>query len=293
MKRLLTLTTFLAVAANAQAAVILNDNFTSGTTYNDRQSLSDSASWYVQNKDNGASLSINNTAGTLTYSKGTASANMWGYFTDSGTLGLTNVGDSITLSLTFTGTTTGSDIATNAFRLGLLNSGGGATRVEADVSGNLVAETAFNGWDGYAVFLTPRPEGNSQSVDSSIQKRTGTNDQLFSSSAFTQVGSAVNNNIQVGSTSRTLVFTIEKTGADAVSLIASYAGSEILNVTDSSSIFDSFDAFAFSNFNGASSVDPITFSNISVTTAVPEPSTYAILAGMMALGLVMLRRRMH
>jgi hypothetical protein len=57
-----------------------------------------------------------------------------------------------------------------------------------------------------------------------------------------------------------------------------------LNVT--SPVATSFDGLMFSQITG----DAYTLDNVTVT-AVPEPSTYALLAGFMTLGLILWRRR--
>ena len=85
--------------------------------------------------------------------------------------------------------------------------------------------------------------------------------------------------------------TITKTASGADATITFSASGTSLTATESEllgSAFTSFDTVAFGiNASGAT----LLYDDISVDTNVPEPSTYAIFAGLLALGLVMMRRR--
>lgn len=106
-----------------------------------------------------------------------------------------------------------------------------------------------------------------------------------------------------GTSTHTFTFEIQRTGADEMSLsfvsptISSTERTVTNDVTPISTTFSQFE-FSFSSdvwnedFGGSTNVANI--SNFSIETTgsvIPEPSTYAMIAGAMVLGLCALRRR--
>lgn len=189
-------------------------------------------------------------------------------------------GDSLTLtgSVSFAGI---GSMAHNQFRIGLFN---GATVTEDSGS-------------GYTGFFAGAPSGASAY---SVFYGNGTNaNHPFGTSASesTTVGAIAAPNATVGAnTALDFQFVLSRSGSDfdINTSFTSVGYSAVSNLTGVNVAGMGFEyntvAFLFGgSFNGTEA----TFSDIDVshTTAIPEPSTYAALFGALALGIVMIRRR--
>lgn len=218
--------------------------------------------YYVAQTGSTASLSLDptpsltytmaSTAGSLTY--------MVGYFNSTT---LTNVGDKISFSLSYTATSA-LKASDEAFRVGLYNSGGSYMTSNNTSSGS----SATNGYTGYAA--TFRPSGT-PGTGNTFKERTGTGNNLFTSSTYTNLGTDTFAPIGTGAVSMT--FSAELT-AGGLLLTTSYGGNvySFLDTTPSTTTFDTFAIYGVD----ASSSASLIFSNLTVDS-VPEPGQMALL----------------
>jgi MYXO-CTERM domain-containing protein len=216
------------------------------------------------------------------------------------------------LSFTTVGTTSG------GFRVGLFDSNG-ATRPTANG-----VSTTFQGYDGYAFTFTPNPGADSNSLN--LRKRLtdgtnqllssitdGTNYSIFNSGNSSSSGSASGQVFQTG-TVYAATYSISRGSGNALTIDFSVTGGAASwNFGKSYSIVGpndlAFDAFAILS---VSNTAPSSGSNFAIDNlrilhtaassgglsaldvgggAIPEPSTYALGAGLAALGLAWWRRR--
>ena len=271
--RITTTLVFLAAMTQASSAVILQESFTDGSYTN--QNLSGSAEWYVRN--NASNVSV--TVGALQIANvDTSDDGVLGYFTNSGATSVA-VGETITLSFDMTlSSGTLSDIA-NRIRFGLMDSGG--SRETADGSGFNAA--TYDGYRGYWGRLGLTGVGTSH-----IAARDSNNNNLLTTGASTTLGSDVDLADLSASTTYSVSLSIEHTNASTNTITLGIDGLDSFTRTDTSNLFSSFDTAVIS-IHGPG-VATATLDNITVQ-AIPEPTTYALLSGLLAAGLILLRRR--
>lgn len=288
----------LAVSLSAQTTVV-NDDFTSTE---DRQlgALSSTrANWYVLSNNtttqaqtvvtggsNGTPLSINGSA-----IAGSSNAYMAKW--TPATLG---VGDTLTVSLTFSFQRLP---ATGGLRFGIFDSTPGGV-ITSDVAS--VGQASFTGDTGYAwtgnssMNIGTAPSGNVFRIG---ERTTLTATNLFSTSGdFTplQAGNGTNAAWALN-TSYTMEMSFYLAAADALHINAVLSGGAFgsgiaaLEAVDSTPTATSFDYLLFRSATG--NLWDVIFTELSVIqiAAIPEPSTYAAIFGIGALGLALWRRR--
>lgn len=265
--------TFMLAVSSASATVLLNDTFSNGLI--GPQNLPTSAQWYGSN----TTLTAETGAMTLGTSNGTAMVT--GYFTDSGTVSLTE-GMSITLSFSFT--LTGANSTSGFFRFGLFDSGG--NRLTAQDQG--AANSLFNYYTGYAT-LTDINTTTNRNIGLGMRNNLPNNGLLNSVTPYTTFGSSGAPFTLQNDTQYTSTFTLTNTGS-GIEITQTFTGGSLSGITrtqtDSSTTYTTFDTAAIIIQGSAAST--ITFSQISVTM-IPEPST-AILLGAALVGVGILRK---
>lgn len=269
------------VIAMAQTT-LLNDTFSDGSSTD--QNLSSSALW-LNSSTSGMTL----TSGALSV---TAGRHALTYFTDSGTHSLTNVGDSLTVSFNIVFSQVGN--ASGGFRVGLFDSNGA---VRPTANGNNSAFTDYNGYAFSMALATPTTSSSTNNNLSLQERNTSVSGALISGltgGAYTGIGSGGGPTGQTlaTATTYTINYSVSRTTASSLTFAFSLTGGTVTgfsnSFTDESPSTYEFDAFAIlsTSSNGSSfSID-----NVQVT-AIPEPSTYAALAGFAALGLCVWQRR--
>jgi hypothetical protein len=264
---------FLA-AAPAEAATVLFDPFTDG----DRTLGSDTndTAWF--SNSTGVLSVVSN---QLQYAPTANYKSFVGAFHNQITQSLVNINDKLTLTFDFhfTAIPDGTDAKTQ-FRFGLYNANG--TFATAN---NTTADT--NDY-GYGAWIRV----NGTAASSQIYKEAGpggSSDHLLTGATITQIGSNSANPATLNNTNNhTALLQLIKV-AGGVKILAQIDGNTILDVTDTSSAYTSFNEVAI----GEGVLNNRTFQvdNIKVDfTPVPLPPT-ALLLGTGLLGMVLLRSR--
>jgi PEP-CTERM motif. len=226
--------------------------------------------------------------------EGTSVRHILTYFTPTT---LSNVGDSVNVSLTFSAQFTTDPASNNTnFGFSLYNSDG--NRISADDLGS--SSSTFNSYRGYRVNMRTKPANASQAA-LLLRTRSGNNDILGSSTAHPVLIEEVQNG---GSSGSNLVsgnqydveYTITRTGADELGISFTITGMGLSNYSYSWTVASTTDGFTttFDTFAitlaSQSIFESITLKNVTVST-IPEPGAAAALTGLGALGLVACRRR--
>ncbi len=243
------------------------------------QVVTTSGTWYLT--DGGTDNAISATTADLDTIaiSGPTSTNDYGAVTAlSSTVSLTNVGDFIQFSGDFSG-----DIGNNvneAIRIGFYNSNGNS------VSSNFSA--ASDNWIGFFAGSGNRSTTGATSNNFVQPLNTDKVLDMGDSSPNNDIGGTVND---ISTGARTITFRIEKTSATDLSLrliSGNVDHTDTFAIASAPTTTFDFLAVSFKLTSGSSAE----FDNIQLST-VPEPSTFAILAGFAALGLVICRRRMR
>lgn len=201
---------------------------------------------------------------------------MVGYF-DAVTLD--QVGKKIELSITYTSPANAFAGVHQALRVGFFDSDG------SRVSGNgATTNAAFYEYKGGAA--TFRVTNTGFSTDNSMYVRTGENNNLWSSGAYTKIDDAATL-APVNTTGTSMLFSIERLPDDQLRYSVSYGANSytIVETTPETFTFDTFSVFGNPGTEGGS----LEFSELSISV-IPEPSTFALIAGGLLLGFVLVRR---
>ncbi len=272
---ILTLGMLALAACPGQAAPLIDDTFSNGNR------TSDPAWYWRTNLTSDRVDSVASNAWTVGNSTGSGNGYVVTYFTPT-TIG---VEETMTFSFDFSYDIGASTTITNHFRFGLFNSNG--SKVSADGG---TTDPAFNSDLGYGVYsYLISEEGGTYT----LEERTATNDTLWSSSAFpgTLAADPDGSGPTSADTTYTATLTLTRTIDDELIVTSSING-RTLTYTDTSPgnlTFDMISMYA-GGANGA-----LTYSNIEVSTAIPEPGTTGLIAGtvgLLCLGLAR-RKRSH
>lgn len=296
----------LAASAQAQVGTYLNDTFAD----NDRttQNLTSSSAYYFAQAN---MPGVNTTGSNITIAPQIATTasgyTFLTYFTPSGTPAALTVGQTITLKFDLNPQAlVVGDTGRNQWRFALLNSGG--TRISADGAaiGNATTPGYGINFNNTGSVLIPNGLsliGFSRNSNSSAPISVGTaaahpNNPYFSA---VDTGAAASSFIGAGF-ANTFTFSLTKVSATQNDFFISILNgqtstTQTWSFSDTASVGSTaFDTFAFQTFglttnpsNNALGISQV-FDNVSVTV-IPEPSAYAVLAGLATLGLVIYRRR--
>jgi len=296
MKALRPLMAFLAIApAIALGQVIVNDNWADGGRTNGADPLD--IGWWTSTSATAIEVSTGSLG--LVNSTSVTGNGIHGTFTPHSL----SIGDTLTLTFTFTTPATIGTDRYSPLRVGLFNTlgRGGLTGdlTASEVSPNFL----YNGLPGYWVDW----DVNATNANITFRQHNpaATSGQLLADgNDYPMISARGSIYAFAAGTSYTGLLSITRTGADAMSLTGTlYQGGTELSTwlaTDSSGIVSYFDMVAFHLNPSAfgSSTTPgmadngIDFTNITLSTgAVPEPATCAWISGLAAFGFVLATRR--
>lgn len=189
-------------------------------------------------------------------------------------------GDSITLTLNYRFLSAPS-AGSETFRIALSNSNAAAAIVSDQASISTTPTANLQEYVGYYAGLAIGV--NPSSTGTVLRQRDSGNTNALTSQ--NQSGSALafnNSGVVSGNSTHSLEYSISRSGS-TLSFSTKIDGSTLLNGTDSTSIYTSFNALSIAGVGGT-----VVFDNILLQT-VPEPATYTLLG----LGAAFLLYRRH
>lgn len=283
LQLLIPIVLLVAPAAFAQVTTTIFDEAFASGQRTSSVITSTSAQWF----SSAGSTNVTYTADTSIRQLG-AGRHLVAYFTADGSP--VNIGVNETLTLTYTITfdrATPLNAADTNFRVGLFDSTPGV-RVSADAHGGTSASSTFDNYTGYTSALNL---GAASGAFTLRERSPLTNAALFSTSSLS---STTHSGPFQPNTPYTGVFSFTRTADDHLTMTHTITGAGLSNYTmsftdDTVSTF-AFDMMSFSILSSTADSFTITQAKLQYT-AIPEPSTYAALAGLGALGLVLWRRR--
>ena len=231
------------------------------------------------------------TGSGMTWTMSSASRMVIGYFP---TFDVADYADGVTVNLGFT---TGTAAGNNNFRIGLLDSSATGYRVTDHYN---ATDAAFAGDLGYAFFSNGSNVGSSTTnLSGNLVERTnaGSTDLMGTAGDWTAVeagnktgtgylagGGSYDFQLQLLLADGSLTITTTFTDRATSDVILSYT------VTDSTPSTTTFDSIVVRLGSGSGQYDTLGLDYLTAS-AVPEPSTYAAIAGVLVLGLAVARRR--
>lgn len=286
----------LPVAASAQVTYLVNDTFSdtdrigglSGASTTTSSPLVNTATatntqWIA----NSTSQLVASASGML-WTMSTSSRLVIGYFP---TVTIVDGADPITISLTFTTGTNGG--TANNLRLGIFDSSANGYRTTDGITTN---ESKVNGDVGYGFFSVSSNVGGGNTTNLALRTfervTTTSTDILGTSSDYgTNIGgsSGATGYLQANTS---YTFAVEFSYVSGtLSITSSLEGGNLsglsYTVTDSTSPVLTLDTIAMRLGGGSNQFSTLNFTGLTVTqpsaAAVPEPSAYAALAGVVAL----------
>lgn len=269
--------TLVAALFAAPLALLLSSQASAQTTvFSDDFSDNNRDGWYIFNGGDPIERSLDTTGGDMeTVSTSFA---IWGALSNFSSLSLANEGDFIKLELDYTVI---EDIAGRNMTFGLYNSG--ETTISVDQSGltNLGNESgylSYNQSDEMRLTYNSGQGLGNVNGDDNVKVTYGdppANPFSVSGSTFT-----FSLNIEVNSAGNIVATQIFNEGQANELSMSGTGGAQFTG-----NVF-TFDTVAIQAIDNDFAID-----NVLVTTNVPEPSSFALLAGMLGLTCVMLRRR--
>jgi hypothetical protein len=270
------LVAFLPLTARAAPITWLNDTFTDGGRTNGADALD--TAWYFTNGPTvtvGTDLSLTTTSTSTSIFRRLA-----GEFTAQS---LTNVGDSITLSMDFKMTSLGTSGNTNrAFRVGLFNTNSSSLTADSTTTAESTVTNLSND-TGYFVGI-----GTGTTGTTSLMREDGTGASFMAGSDIAYLTPTGGLSPQIGDLlAHTLIFKITKDSASTVLVDFTLDGGSVdLTAGGGTTTYTTFNEVGFSNgaYQTGFVIDNITV----VTDTIPEPATLALLG---LGGMAFLRRR--
>jgi hypothetical protein len=288
---------FIGAALTLQGAVILvNDTFTDADRIGgfDGSSTSSSAptistptatntQWVV----NGTSQMVASASGMLWTMNNTSNRMAIGYFPT-----VTVGADLVTFSLTFTTGTFGS--TANNLRIALVDGSPNGYRT-TDGFGSTDASSVDDA--GYSIQSTSSNVGGGNTTNlvlRTFERTTLSNDLLGTAGNWSTLDTSSGATGYIDeNTTYTLSIAMSYNGSD-LSITTSLTGGNFAGMSytaiDSTPSSIAFDTIAIRMGGGSNQFSNINMESFTVTQ-VPEPATFALLAGLLGLGLVILRRR--
>ncbi len=254
------------------AQVVLNDDFSSGTT--GPLPTGAGAEWFL-NGNSGSATYTQGSPGSLAqnFPVGVAQS-VTAYFTAPGSPVTLGVGDTLAASFSFT--MTGAANSPDGIRVGLLNSN------NLQITGNTdVTDPTFNNYTGYAAFFNPND------TTTNLYARTAASNSLITTNAayatlgvpaFTGTTFAIGAGTYSGALS--LTYVTSGTMLVAFSLTDPSSNQATYSFLTPTISTTSFDTLVIGGIPNAAT--SMTLGSVLVVEAVPEPPTYVLCAGGLA-----------
>lgn len=287
-----TMATMMLTPVTTFGSVIVDDSWADGGRNNGADAL-DTDWWYST-----SSSAIEVGVGYLGLVTGTSGRGIHGTFA----LQTLNIGDTLTATFTFTtpATVTTSGGGGANFRIGLFDTTGHT--LAQDISTPSALYTSLN---GYMMDFDVNPTTTSTNIQFRERTNAASQNLLSATADYTSLSSGGGSYSFAANTTYTGVFSLTRTGADALDLSGSlYQGVTLLSTytgSDSSGIVSSIGALAFhanSNIFGSSGTvgaadNGIDFSHIKIEyIAIPEPSSLVLtFLGLVGLTMTKFRSR--
>jgi hypothetical protein len=326
-KCLLLSVVFGAASALSADTLLLDDSFTSGTTgYIGRSGAGNQGTPGIQNPPSSAVWFGNNStfappaspgispiqyiqgSGITIPNAGNTGQSVTAFFESPGSYQTLGVGDKLTMSINFTlGSTS---ITPTGIRFQLFNSASTGTfnnQLTVNTGNSRTLPNAQNTntllYSGYFVGFAAGTPG-SGGIDTIYNRQSGdTANLIVSAPASGALGTAIGPSPGLGTTDTyqaklTLLYTGSAMNAGFslfdVTTPATDLSAYTLNVTDTGTspraLVTSFDGLTIGEISNENT--PMTISNVTVsTTTIPEPSAYAAILGLAALGFAGIRSR--
>lgn len=292
LRSIVALTFVLGTLGSAEAGTIAYDPFTDGDRADGADALD--VNWYRLSKDTTLSVGVDGTLGSsaLTYTPGATFRPIAGLLPS--TVSLTDVGDYIELTFRFRFLSTPGDQA-GGLRFGL--EADNATPVTGDEN------TFSDPGAGSPVYTNPSKDDQGYYFNLSTGTTTPTH-QIWRENGGTAAPAGGTDRTQLGANATTPIFakdTAAHTGAlritrtaAGVDVSAGVDGTTYITRSDSAAgFYTNFNEVVFSTANNTNSLilDDV---QVDYVAAVPEPSTWALLAaGLTACVVGLLRRARH
>lgn len=286
-KILLSITALSFVSLNAQT--LLQDAFIDGGRTDGADALD--TNWYAIT--NGTSLSVVSDSTTGPNEGGSDNAlqldttagsfkNIGGAFSGVSL----EIGQTLSLSvdIRFSSAPTASD---GGVRLGLFTQGG--SLISADNTGSSQQNPTVSNDDGYFIrFATDGNHGANSGIY--VEDGDGSHNVLLTGGDTTKLSTGtITTPAALGTSSHSVLFEISRSSASAVDLTFSVDGIVVSSVTDTTSLFTTFDHAVL----GLGSVtQDVRFDNINVAV-IPEPSAFAALGAVALLAFGLKRRALR
>lgn len=231
-------------------------------------------SWYGYRSNSTVSFSYDSTTGTTTVSNLDDTSYVWGYLPESITL---NVGDTVTLSATITFTSVTSD---GVFYFGLYNCGANTEPESSSVSYTSITEATYDMTGFFA-----GTKNSTTTVYSRFSGKEGAGFMTTNQGKSYIASAALDTALDAPTADTAYDFVLSITRTDEGYSISLGTDEVVTFSTDESFSANSIDLIAFkSTGNGFS------LSNLLITV-VPEPATFSLFAGIVAVALAATRRR--
>lgn len=281
----------------SHAATLVNDTWLDGNRTNQEAGTDSDFDGNVESAWFGTVGTLTASTGHLVGTVGAGSSSWTTYFAGEGSEAtLASVGDTLTVSWTFSLTGTNATNNSQSFRVAFVNTPSGA-RLAAD--GN----PGSGAYAGYGMFMNVgQTLGHTNPFN--LMERTDpvTASALLSASAsWTSINDQETSGATgyLDGTSYTFVMSVQRTGASELSINASMAGGSLggdgllvasfVDTSPNSFAFDTFSLRPSSNTGSASTFDTTAFS--VALTSIPEPASYTAILGATGLALAATRRR--
>jgi hypothetical protein len=286
----------LAALSTAQGATLVSDTWLDGERATQEAGTDGDFDGNIESAWFGTASTLTASAGHLVGTVGAGSSSWTTYFASEGSeTTLANAGDTLTVQWTFTLTGTNTTNNSQGFRLAFLDTPSGS-RLSAD--GNPGSAT----YAGYGMFMNAgQTLGHANPFNLMERAAPGTASAMLSAGAsWTSINDQETSGVTgyADATAYTFTMTLLRTATNGLMINASMSGGSLggdgllvaafEDTTPNSFAYDTFSLRPSSAALSASSFDTTAFS--VVFTPIPEPSTFAALAGLAGLALAASRR---